>query len=126
MLLARLSFQAGDLFESLPTATSDKDIYLLSAILHGFDDETCVKALCNIARACGGTGARIAVMELVMAESGADPAGAAFDLQMFMGTRGRERTLGEWTSLFARSGWVLEEQVNLQSFAKILVLKSKQ
>lgn len=126
MLLARLSFQAGDLFESVPTATSDKDIYLLSAILHGFDDETCVKALCNLARACGGTGARIVVMELVMAESGADPAGAAFDMQMFMGTRGRERTLSEWTRLFDRGGLVLEEQVNLQSFAKILVLKSKQ
>lgn len=125
-LLARLSFQPGDLFGSVPTATSGKDIYLLSGVLHGFDDETCVKALLNLARACGGTGARIAVMELVMAECGADLAGTAFDMQMFMGTRGRERTLVEWSRLFDMSGFTLEEQVNLQSFVKILVLKAKQ
>ena len=125
-LLARLSFQPGDLFDSVPMATSDRDIYLISAVLHGFDDETCVRGLRNLDRACGGTGAHIAVMEVVMAESGANFAGAAFDMQMFMGTRGRERTLSEWSRLFDRSGFVLAEQVNLQSFAKILVLKSKQ
>lgn len=125
-LLARLSFQAGDLFESVPMATSDKDIYLLSAVLHCFDDETCVKALRNLATACGGTGARIALMELVMAESRTDLAGAAIDMQMFMGTRGRERTLGEWSRLIGRAGLMLEEQVRLQSFAAILVLRPKQ
>ncbi len=125
-LLARLSFQPGDLFDSVPMATSDKDIYLLSAVLHGFDDETCIKGLRNLDRACGETGAHVAVMEVVMAECGADFAGAAFDMQMFMGTRGRERTLSEWSRLFDKGGLVLEEQVNLQSFAKILVLKSKQ
>ena len=125
-LLARLSFQPGDLFESVPMATSDKDIYLLSAVLHGLDDEACVSGLRNLYRACGGTRAHIAVMEMVMPESGADLTGAAFDMQMFMGTRGRERTLRDWSRLFDTSGFVLAEQVNLQSFAKILVLKSKQ
>jgi hypothetical protein len=124
-LLARLSFQAGDLLEAVPTATSDKDIYLLSAVLHGFDDETCAKALTNLAGACTGTGARIALMELVVAELRADLAGAALDMQMFMATRGRERTLDEWRSLFDRCGMMLEEVVNLRSFAKILVLQPR-
>jgi len=121
----RLSFQAGDLLESVPAATSDKDIYLLSAVLHGFDDEICVKALCNIADASAGTGARIAVMELVLPESRSDFAGAALDMQLFMATRGRARHLHEWRRLFGRSGLELEEQVDLQSFAKILVLRSR-
>ncbi len=125
-LLTRLSFQAGDLFESLPTATSDKDIYLLTAVLHGFDDDNCVKVLRNLVSACAGTGARIALMELVMAESRADLTSASFDMQMFMGTGGRERTLNEWLKLFDRCGLVLEEQVNLQSFVKILVLLPRQ
>jgi hypothetical protein len=43
-----------------------------------------------------------------------------------MGTRGRERTLVEWSKLFDSAGLVLEEQVNLQSFAKILVLRSSE
>lgn len=121
-LLARLDFQAGDLFESLPAAVSDKDIYLLSAVLHGFGDDDCIKALRNLARACGGTGARIAVMEMAMPDTDADLASASFDMQMFMGTQGRERTLDEWKQLVDRSGLVLEEVVGLRSFAKILVL----
>lgn len=124
-LLARLSFQAGDLLESLPMAAGDKDIYLLSAVLHGFDDDACAKALHHLASACAGTGARIAVMELVMAESRADLPCSAFDMQMFMGTRGRERTLDQWRNLFDRCGLVLEETVSLRSLAKILVLRPK-
>ena len=121
-LLARLAFQAGDLLEAVPKASGDKDIYLLSAVLHGFGDEACVKALQNLASASAGTGARIALMELVMPEARADLASTAFDMQMFMGTQGRERTLGEWRKLFERCGLLLEEEVSLQSFGKILVL----
>lgn len=123
-LLARLSFQAGDLLESVPTALGDKDIYLLSAVLHGFDDDASSQVLRNLAAAAAGTNARIAVMELVMADSHADLASAAFDMQMFIGTRGKERTLDQWRKLFDKCGLVLEEEVGLQSFAKILVLKS--
>jgi hypothetical protein len=96
---------------------------LLSAVLHGFDDETCVAALRNLAGASAGSGARIAVLELVLPETRADLASAAFDMQMFMGTRGRERTLGEWRALFERAGLALEEVVGLRSFGNILVLR---
>jgi hypothetical protein len=123
-VLARLGFQVGDLFEPLPSATGDRDIYLLSAILHGFDDDTCVRILANLAEACAGTGARIALLEMVLPEQGADLPGASFDMQMFMATRGRERTLAEWRALTERSGLVLEEVVGLQSFASLLVLRA--
>lgn len=122
--LARLNFQAGDLLASVPEARSEKDIYLLSAVLHGFDDDTCVRALRNLAAASAGTGALIALLEVVMGEPGADMTSTAFDMQMFMGTRGRERTLREWLALFDSSGLALEELVSLRSFGKILVLKA--
>ena len=125
-LLARMDFQAGDVLQSVPAATSDKDIYMLSAVLHCFDDDTCVKALKNLARACGDTGARIAVMEVVMAGQQPDLASAVFDMQMFMGTRGRERSIADWLVLFERSDLLLEEVVGLQSFGKILVLRPNQ
>ncbi|HUW38824.1 MAG TPA: methyltransferase [Rhodocyclaceae bacterium] len=121
----RLSFAPGDLLESIPPARSDKDIYLLSAVLHGFDDDACLAVLRNLASASGGTGARIALLEMVLPEARADLAGASFDMQMFMGTRGRERTLTEWKSLFDRSGLVLEEVAGLRSFGNILVLRPK-
>lgn len=125
-LLARLSFHAGDLRESVPAATSARDIYLLSAILHGFDDDTCVKVLRNIATASAATGARIAIMEVVLDAARADLTSASFDMQMFMGTRGRERTLAQWQLLFDRCELVLEEVVSLRSFAKVLVLTARQ
>lgn len=124
-LLSRITFQAGDLLESLPAAKNDKDIYLLSAVLHGMDDGNCIKVLRNLAAASTGTGARIALMELVVPELKADFSSAAFDMQMFMATRGRERTLSEWQNLFDQSGLALEEEVGLQSIGKILVLKHK-
>lgn len=123
-LLERMTFQAGDLLAAVPMAVSERDIYLLSAVLHGFDDTDCVKALSHLAQACAGTGARIALLEMVMPEAGADLASASFDMQMFMGTRGRERTLAEWQALFEQSGLMLEETVGLRSFGKMLVLRT--
>jgi hypothetical protein len=64
-------------------------------------------------------------MEIVLPELKADIAMASFDMQMFMGTRGRERTLTQWKSLFERSGMALQELVGLQSFGSILVLLPK-
>lgn len=121
-LLERLEFRAGDLLEAVPAADSATDIYLLSAVLHGFDDATCIGVLRRLAAACAGSGACIALLELVMPETGVDPLSAAFDMQMFIGTRGRERTLGEWRSLCDHSSLVLQETVGLRSFGRILVL----
>lgn len=123
MLLKRMSFQAGDVFKTIPPAKDNKDIYLLSAVLHAFDDEACILALRNLARAIAGTWATIALMEMVMPETGSDVASASFDMQMFMGTSGRERTLDEWERLFEKSGLRLQEVVGLQSFGKILVVR---
>ena len=122
-LLQRLTFSVGDVLASVPPATSDKDIYFLSAVLHGFDDATCIKALHNIAQASASSGARLAIMELVLDADRPDALSTAFDMQMFMGTRGRERTLDEWQTLFTRSGMQLNEVVNLRSFGKILVVQ---
>lgn len=123
--IERLCFQAGDALNTIPLAQSDKDIYLLSAVLHAFDDETSIAILRNVAKACGQSGARIALLEMVLPEIGSDVAGASFDMQMFMGSQGRERTLREWTALFNEAGTELEEVVGLQSFGNILLLQPK-
>jgi hypothetical protein len=120
----RLSFDAGDARDSLPSARDARDVYLLSAVLHGFDDDTCRTILANLARAIGTSGARAALMEMVIPERGADAATASFDMQMFMGTRGRERTLAQWQALTEPVGLVLEEVVSLRSFGSILVLQA--
>lgn len=123
--IERLQFQAGDLLEAVPAAKGAKDIYVLSAVLHGFDDDTCVRALQNLGEAIGDSGARVAVLELVVPETGADVASASFDMQMFVGCRGRERTLNEWKSIIQASGFALEEVVRLRSLGSILVLSCR-
>lgn len=121
----RLSFQAGDLFgANLPIAAGECDVYLLSAVLHAFDDDKASQALRNLAAVIGHSGARIALMELVLPQTGADLAGASFDMQMFMGTRGRERTLSEWSELPRSAGLLLEEIIGLQQFGSVLVLRA--
>jgi hypothetical protein len=122
-VLQRLSFSAGDVLSAVPPAKTAKDIYFLSAVFHGFDDATCVRALRNIAQASAGSGARIAVMELVVDADRPDALSSAFDMQMLMGTRGRERTLDEWRNLFGDGGMRLEQVVNLRGFGKILVVQ---
>lgn len=121
-LLSRLSFIAGDVLEAAPLAKNDKDIFLVSALLHGLDNNAACQVLKKIAAAIGKTGARIALLELVLDEVQADFIGASLDMQMFMGTRGRERSLREWRKLFKQSGVVLEALVGLRSFGNILVL----
>ncbi|HEY9100335.1 MAG TPA: methyltransferase [Thiobacillus sp.] len=122
-LTNRLEFEAGDALTAVPAAQSDKDIYLLSAVLHGFDDTTCIQMLRTVRQAAAPKNAWIVVMEMVLADCCADVAGTAFDMQMFMATEGRERTLAEWDQLFSRSGLARQETVRLASLGKMLVLK---
>lgn len=124
-VVSRMRFQGGDIFESIPSAENDKDIYLFSAVFHGMDDRGCVKVLRNLAAASAGTGARIAIMEVVVPELNADISSASFDMQMFMGTLGRERTMTEWLQVIDQSGFSLMEVVGLQSIGKMLVLRCK-
>lgn len=121
--LSRMRFEAGDILSSVPAAIDDRDIYLLSAVLHGFDDASCVKALSTVVDAAATARAMIVLLELVMPDSKPDLTTTTFDMQMFMGTKGKERTLGDWHQIFAQSGANLEEVIGLASFGKMLVLR---
>ena len=53
----------------------------------------------------------------------AELAGASFDMQMGMGSRGGKRTLAELQALFGRGGLALEEVVGPQSIGSIRVAR---
>lgn len=120
----RMQFQAGDLLDAIPSAAGPEDVYLLSAVLHGFDDRDCLAALQKLRAAIGSSGARAAILEMVVPETGADLASAAFDMQMFVGGGGRERTLAGWKAVIKASGLMLEEVVGLRSLGSMLVLRA--
>jgi hypothetical protein len=95
----RFGVVAGDFFESVPAA----DMYLLKYILHDWDHDACIKILENCRRAMP-PGARIIVLEMLMAEIGEPGIGALMDMNMLAMLNGRERGLGDFDELLEAAG----------------------
>lgn len=98
----RLEVIAGDFFEGVPAGA---DGYLLSGVLHDWNDESAVRILRNVRRAMRPDG-RLLVLDTVLTPS-SDPAGAMMDLAMMVLTGGRERTESEFRSLLGDAGFSL-------------------
>ena len=95
----RCVFVPGDFFVEVPRG----DAYVLSGILHDWDDERAEAILRNIG-AAAPRGARVLVTDSVI-EPGNDPDGAKWlDLLMLVLAGGRERTEPEWRRLIEGAG----------------------
>jgi O-methyltransferase domain len=96
----RCTFVAGDFFERVPPG----DVYVLSGILHDWDDEPAAAILSTI-RAAAPAGTRLLVLETVV-QPGNEPDGAKWlDLLMLALFSGRERDEAQWRALLAGSGF---------------------
>jgi hypothetical protein len=120
-LLPRVDFASGDATKEIPAARSDRDIFLCMALFHALGNEDARRVLANIRRAIGSSGATLLIVETVVDEVGIDPNVAAFDMQMLIGTRGRERTLSEWQTLLEDGGFSIREVVVVRTFARFIV-----
>jgi hypothetical protein len=99
----RITFVAGSFFETVPRG----DAYVLSGILHDWDDER-AKAILRSIRAAAPFGARLLVIDSVI-EPGNDPSGAKWlDLLMLVLESGRERTDPEWRALLEGAGLTID------------------
>jgi hypothetical protein len=95
----RIRFVAGDFFDSVPPG----DVYVLSTVLHGWDDDRAAEILRTI-RACGPPGAQVVVLDAVV-PPGNEPHGAKWlDLLLLALTGGMERDESRWLALLARAG----------------------
>lgn len=122
-LLARIDFQPGDMFASLPKAGSDNDLYVFFAIFHGLNDDEAKIVLGNLQSAIGVKKPYVLIVDSVAEEMRVNPTVAAFDMQMLIGTRGRERTLREWKRLLEGSGFEIKDVIDVRTFAKFIVVK---
>ena len=101
-LVERVDVQAGSFFEGVPPGG---DVYLLSQILHDWDDEHGLKIL-TTTRTAMGPQKRLLVIERVLGEAGPpDPMTYLSDINMMVNLHGRERTREEFISLFENSGF---------------------
>lgn len=99
----RIEFVPGSFFERVPRG----DAYLLSGILHDWDDDHAAMIL-RVVRAAAPAGARLFVLESVVPE-GNEPFGAKWlDLLMLVLLAGRERTLDDWRALIEPNGFRVE------------------
>jgi O-methyltransferase domain/Dimerisation domain len=91
----------GDFFASIPAG---RDVYLLSRILHDWDDEQCLALLSSCRRAMA-PGSELLVIERVVPAGGQRSLALEWDIHMLANTGGRERTEAEYHALFDRSGF---------------------
>lgn len=90
----------GDFFESVPTGG---DTYLLSRILHDWDDERAVRILRNVAQVLPENG-RVVVADAVVPEGDVPHPAKFMDITMLAMHEGKERSEAEFAALFASAG----------------------
>lgn len=113
---SRCKLVAGSFFESIPAGA---DAYILSTILHDWDDEHAVAILKQCRKAIAPT-ARLLVVEMVI-EDGNDPFfGKWLDLHVLVMHGGRDRTEAEYRQLFETSGFQLRRTIRTNSLRSIL------
>jgi hypothetical protein len=96
----RIAFVAGSFFDRVP----EGDVYILSTILHDWDDEHAA-AIVRTIRASAPPHARLYVIDAVI-QPGNEPHGAKWlDLLMLALLEGRERDERQWRALFDGTGW---------------------
>jgi hypothetical protein len=119
-LTDRAEAVSGDFFEGVPPGA---DAYVLSWILHDWDDESALRILANCRAAIGDAG-RLLVIEMVLpsADELPSPKGSYLeqlakvtDLEMLAVVGGQERTRAEYKGLLTRAGFELTRVFELES-----------
>ncbi|GAA2804547.1 methyltransferase [Saccharopolyspora taberi] len=100
-LADRCEIVAGDARIAMPTGA---DAYLLSFVLHNWDDDTCVRILSQCAEA-GRPGARVIALDMLLdSDEHSSSWQALNDLDMFVRFGGGERHESQFADLFEQAG----------------------
>lgn len=109
-LTDRVEAVGGDFFEAVPVA----DVYVMSVVLHDWDDHKSTQILTNIAKAAP-SGARLVLLEMVVPEDASPHPSKSMDLVMLTMLGGRERTASEWRDLLGAGGFTLDRVIETPS-----------
>jgi hypothetical protein len=105
-LEGRLSGVPGDFFDAVPAS----EMYLLSMVLHDWDDAKAARLLSNVS-ASAPSGAQVRAFELVVPPGDGPHMSKMVDLTMLGMLTGRERDEAEFRELFTRAGLVFDRVV---------------
>ncbi|MFD9127395.1 methyltransferase [Kitasatospora sp. NPDC059571] len=105
----RCTLVAGDFTEAAPEGG---DVYLLSRVLHDWDDRQCLTILRRLAEAMPPH-AELLVVERLLPQDGSRSLAVPWDVHMLCNVGGRERTAAHYGRLLAEAGFELTGQADL-------------
>jgi SAM-dependent methyltransferase len=112
----RFELAAGDFFaDPLPAA----DTYVLMDLLHDWPDDDATRILAAVRRAAP-VGARVLLVETLIAEEPGRQFGKVLDVIMLATTGGRERTVAEHGGMLANARFQLERVIPMRSQYSII------
>jgi len=112
----RVTVEAGDFFETVPTGG---DAYILSHIIHDWDEEECLTILNHVHRAMN-PGGRLLIVEMVLPAGDTPHPGKMLDMVMLVLPGGQERTEAEYKSLLEKADFRLTRIVPTASSVSIV------
>ena len=112
----RVSIESGNFFESVP---GGHDAYLLSHIVHDWDDGENATILANVREAMKPDG-KLLIVEMVLPETDEPHMGKMLDMMMLLVPGGEERTPSEYEALLASNGFRMTRVVPTASAVSVV------
>jgi hypothetical protein len=100
----RCEVVGGDAFTAVP---ADYETYLLSQMIHGFDDERAIAILTRCHQAMKQEGKVLLLERVILPERTVEMLVLEMDVHMLVATGGKERTEAEYRALLAAAGFEL-------------------
>jgi SAM-dependent methyltransferase len=119
---ARCRVVGGDAFRSVPQGG---DLYLLSRVIHDWDDESAVRILRSCRTAMNHDGSLVLVEAVIPDRATDQPAAILMDLHMLVLGLGKERTIDEFSGLLARADFALRRVIPTQGRTGVNLLEAR-
>lgn len=110
------AIESGSFFERVPAGG---DAYVLSHIIHDWDEDQCLTILGHCRRAMGPSG-RLLIVETVLPAGDTPHQGKVQDMVMLVIPGGQERTEAEYASLLEKAGFRLTRVVPTSSVVSVV------
>ena len=115
-VVSRVTIDAGDFFERVPVGG---DTYLLSHIIHDWNEEQCLTILGHC-RAVMKPDSRLLIVETVLPGGDTPHQGKLQDMVMMVIPGGQERTEAEYAALLGKAGFRLRRVVPTESVVSVV------
>jgi hypothetical protein len=112
----RVTIEGGSFFDSVPKG---HDAYLLSHIIHDWDDGENATILKNVREAMNPDG-KLLIVEMVLPEGDAPHMGKMLDMMMMLVPGGEERTAAEYAELLEPNGFRVTRVVPTDSAVSVV------